>query len=228
MTGGELDREVRAELRTLPTGLATPVARHLVMVGRLMDEDPALAWQHAQAARRSAGRVAAVREAAGVAAYLAGDYAAALSELRAARRMSGTDAYLPIMADCERGLGRPERALELASSPQARTLDRAGRVELLIVAAGARRDLGQADAAVVMLEVPELKATTREPWLGRLRYAYADALDAVGRADEARTWFEAAAQADPDGSTGAAERLGLADEDDDAVVFLVDLDEDGA
>jgi hypothetical protein len=112
-----------------------------------------------------------------------------------------------MIADCERGLGRPERALELAASDEASGLDRAGKVEMLIIAAGARRDLGQASAAVLTLQVPALRARTDESWLARLRYAYADALLADNRAEEALEWFRAAAQADAEAVTDAQERV---------------------
>ncbi len=202
-----LDREARAELRTLPATLADDVAKHLVMAGRLLDEDPDTAYQHAAKAQALASRVAVAREALGMAAYATGRWAQALSELRAARRMSGSDVHLPLMADCERGLGRPERALALAGTPEAARLDPAGRIEMRIVASGARRDLGQLDAAVVTLQVAELKSPTVQPWTGRLRYAYADALLAAGREDEAREWFARAVAADPEATTDAVERL---------------------
>ena len=180
VTGSELDRAVRAELSSLATLNSTAVSRHLVMAGRLLDEDPELAYRHAIAARDRAGRVAAVREAAGIAAYVTGRYAEALAELRAARRMSGDQATLPMMADCERGLGRPEKALELAGSPDVAKLDAAGRAEMLIVASGARRDMGQPEAAVLLLQGPELKPGRRRAWSARLFYAYAEALLAAG------------------------------------------------
>ncbi len=207
VTGSELDRAVRAELSSLATLNGTAVSRHLVMAGRLLDEDPELAYQHAIAARDRAGRVGAVREAAGIAAYVTGRYAEALAELRAARRMSGDQATLPMMADCERGLGRPEKALELAGSPEVAKLDAAGRAEMLIVASGARRDMGQPEAAVLLLQGPELKPGRRRAWSARLFYAYAEALLAAGREDEAVTWFEHAAEADETGETDADERL---------------------
>lgn len=194
-------------LRTLPEGLAELVARHLVAASTALADDPDLAVAHARAAARRAGRVAVVREAVGVAAYAAGDFASAATELRAAARISGSVEYLPMIADCERGLGRPERALALASSPEATALDRAGRAEMLIVASGARRDMGQVDAAVTTLQVPALNARTTEPWLARLRYAYADALLDAGRPADARTWFARAAEVDPEGETDAQERL---------------------
>ena len=181
---------------------------------------PQLALAHTKAASRRAGRVAIVREAVGVAAYSAGEFATALTELKAAARISGSSDYLPMIADCERGLGRPERALALASAPEARTLDREGKVELLIVAAGARRDLGQAEAAVLTLQVPALKSRGQGEWLARLRYAYADALLEVGRTAEARDWFTQAADVDPEGTTDAAERV----DELDGVTF----DEDGS
>ncbi|MFI0446477.1 hypothetical protein [Actinomadura sp. 6N118] len=177
------------------------------MAGRLAEEDPEAAYKHAREARRLASRVGLVREAAGLAAYRAGEWAEALAELRAARRLStGDDAYLPVMADCERGLGRPERALDLVKSPDAKKLDQAGRIELRIVESGARRDLGQPEAAVVTLQIPELKDRRLRPWSARLFYAYADALAEADRTEEASDWFARAAAADRDDETDAAER----------------------
>jgi tetratricopeptide (TPR) repeat protein len=207
VTGAELDRQVRAELTSLASMNADIVARHLVMAGRLLDEDPETAYAHAAAAAARAGRVGAVREAAGLAAYRSGHYAEALSELRAARRITGDHSMLPVMADCERGLGRPERALEMAAAPEMTELDAATRVEMLIVASGARRDMGQLEAAVVALQGPALKPHLRKEWSARLFYAYADALLAAGRRDEAVTWFEHAADADSGDETDADVRL---------------------
>jgi tetratricopeptide (TPR) repeat protein len=197
---------VRRQLRTLPKGLAEEVAKRLVAAGRYFEADPELAHRHASEATRMASRVAAVREAAGLTAYSTGRWAQARSELRAARRLSGSDEFLPMLADCERGLGKPERALELAGSPEAARLDKATTVEMRIVASGARRDLGQLDAAVVTLQCSELRDEAK-PWSARLRYAYADALLAAGRQDEAVTWFERASAVDPTGETDALERL---------------------
>ncbi|GAA0345320.1 hypothetical protein NE235_19145 [Actinoallomurus spadix] len=176
------------------------------MAGRLIDEDPELAYQHALAARGRAARVGIVREACGLAAYHAGLWSVALSELRAARRLTGQEAYLAIMADAERGLGRPERALDLAKSDEARRLPQAEAIEMRIVESGARRDLGQPGAAVLALQVPELKDDRWRPWSARLFYAYADALAAADREDEAVDWFARASAADRDGETDAAER----------------------
>jgi tetratricopeptide (TPR) repeat protein len=176
------------------------------MTARVLDEDPQLALAHARFARGKAGRVAAVREAVGLAAYHAGEWSEALAELRAARRLGGHPGHLAVLADCERALGRPERALEIARNPEAGQLDTEEAVELRIVAAGARRDLGQFDAAVVALQGPDLDTTGDEPWRARLRYAYADNLLAAGRKQDAIRWFLAAAEADVEEATDAAER----------------------
>ncbi len=216
VTGEELDKAVRRELSTLRAEAAESAAQHLVMTARLLDEDVEGAYAHAVAARHFGPRVAVIREALGVAAYHAEKYAEALSELRAARRISGNDEHLPVMADCERALDRPERALAIAAGPEVDKLDRAGRIEMRIIAAGARADLGQLEAAVVTLQCPELNETADKPWLARLRFAYAAALSLVGRDSESRRWYERAAEADPDGETGAAELL----QELDGVVFL--------
>jgi tetratricopeptide (TPR) repeat protein len=170
-------------------------------------EDPELGYQYAREARRLAARVGIVRETAGIAAYRAGHWADALAELRAARRLTGRTSYLPMMADSERALGRVDRALAVIAEATPGQLDRATEIELRIVESGIRRDQGLAEAAVVILQVPELSSRRLRPWSARLFYAYADALLEAGREDEAREWFARAAAADPDGETDAAERF---------------------
>lgn len=177
------------------------------MVARLIDEDPEGAYGYSRVALRLASRVAAVREAAGFAAYASQKYSEALAEFRAARRMTGNVDLWPVMADCERGLGRPEKALDMAGAPEVQKLDKAGQVEMRLVAAGARRDMDQLDAAIVTLQSPELASNSVQPWTARLRYAYADALLAAGREGEAREWFAKAVESDKDGSTDASDRL---------------------
>ncbi|MGW0608862.1 tetratricopeptide repeat protein [Streptomyces sp. NPDC002644] len=225
VTGDELDKDVKQELQSLPKTLAEDVARNLVMVARLIDEDPEGAYGYSRVALRLASRVAAVREAAGFAAYANQKYSEALAEFRAARRMTGTVDLWPVMADCERGLGRPEKALEMAGAAEVHRLDKAGQVEMRLVAAGARRDMGQLDAAIVTLQSPELASSAVHPWTARLRYAYADALLEAGRESEARDWFAKAVESDRDGSTDAADRLA---ELDGVGGFVDALDEDAA
>ncbi|MFC7343626.1 hypothetical protein [Saccharopolyspora griseoalba] len=183
------------------------MAKHLVASGQLLESEPEKALEHARFARQKAARIASVREANGLTAYLAGEWNEALSELRAARRIGGGPGHLAIMADCERALGRPERAVELVRSEEALQLDKDDEVELRIVAAGARRDLDEIDASVVSLQIPELDPKRQDPWSARLFYAYADNLLAAGRDRDAFTWFVHAAHADDEEETDAPERL---------------------
>ncbi|MFD9331461.1 hypothetical protein [Streptomyces sp. NPDC060065] len=226
VTGDEIDKDVRQELQSLPKGLAEDVAKNLVMVARLIDEDPEGAYGYSKVALRLASRVAAVREAAGFAAYASQKYSEALAEFRAARRMTGGVDLWPVMADCERGLGRPEKALDMAGAPEVHKLDKAGQVEMRLVAAGARRDMGQIEAAIVTLQSPELASNSTQPWTARLRYAYADALLAAGREGEAREWFAKAIESDKDGSTDASDRLAELDGVEFVDALVEDEDED--
>jgi tetratricopeptide (TPR) repeat protein len=227
-----LDHDVRRSLRGLPTNLADTIARHLVATALLLDDDPAAALAHARAAADRVPRLPAVREAVGIAAYHAGEYAMALVELRAARRMDGSGHNLPLMADSERGLGRPERAIAYLRDPLAEGLDPADRAEMLIVISGARRDLGQPEAAVVLLRDLATAKGAPAPWAPRLWYAYAEALLAAGRPEEAARWFTSAAAVD-DGETDAAARAyeivtgrPMPEDEDESPASAVDDDED--
>jgi tetratricopeptide (TPR) repeat protein len=158
--------------------------------------------------------------------------------------LTGRQTHLAVIADSERALGRPERAIDIYRTAERSKLAPDEAAELLIVAAGARGDLGQRDAAVAMLQVRELTAPSREPWVARLRYAYAESLLAAGRRDEAREWFARAADIDDELATDAAERMleldgvvlddvdvAFEDEDelddtDDEEAVLDDVDED--
>lgn len=206
ITGAELDRSVTGQLRGLPEKLAARVARHLAAAGMLMDTDPETAYQHTLAARARASRIAVVREATGEAAYAAGHFAEALAELRAAKRMNGAPDYLPMMADCHRALGNPEQALKLAKSPSVANFAPEQRAEMTLVEAGARRDMGQLDAALRTLELAPLMNKNRAGWVVRLRYAYADTLEAAGRESDALAWFHRAHAIDSDEMTDADER----------------------
>lgn len=201
-----LDNTVRGELRGLSKEVADDVAVHLVAAGVLLDDDVALSLEHARYARARARRVGAVREAVGIAAYAAGEYAEALAELRAARRMNGDPSCLAMISDCERALGRPQRALKALDDPDFARLDPEDQVEVMLVVAGARRDLGQHDAALVALERAGLSADPPGPSSARVWYAYADTLAEMGRSVEAATWFNRVAELDDEFDTDAAER----------------------
>ncbi|WP_148616040.1 tetratricopeptide repeat protein [Nocardioides rubriscoriae] len=206
VTGAELDRAVAAQLKGLPDKLAARIARHLAAAGMMVDDDPETAYKHALAARARAPRLAVVREAVGEAAYAAGHYAEALAELRAAKRMNGATAYLPIMADCHRAVGNPEQAIKLAKSPSVANFSPEAKAEMTLVESGARRDLGQLDAALRVLELAPLTSNSRQAWVVRLRYAYADTLEAAGRDQDALAWFHRTHAIDADELTDAAAR----------------------
>jgi tetratricopeptide (TPR) repeat protein len=237
----ELDPSVRGALRGLDPRNADRVAAHLVAAGSLVEEDPEAALAHARAARDRASRVAAVREAVGVAAYHAGDYAEAARELRAYRRMSGDQGYRAVLADCERALGRADVALRLVSEALAENPDAEEAVELRIVESGARLDLGEQAAARLVLESalggrPDPSALDLgEPARLRLASAYADLLQVQGESALAAEWLTAIAAADPEDLTGAVDRLGIefidlgdfADPDDEADEGLDQENSDG-
>lgn len=203
----DLDKYAKQALQGLPEKLADRVSRHLVMAGLLIASDPETAYLHALAAKARANRNALIREACGETAYAAGKFSEALAEFRAARRLSGQQMYAPMMADCERALRRPEKALAYDTPEVRKHLDDAGNIELSIVIAGARRDLGQFEAAIRLLETEPLSSASRAPWVPRLRYAYADALLAAGRREDAVQWFHRTVATDGDHATDAAERL---------------------
>lgn len=188
----DLDRVARNELKTLSKENADEVARHLAMAARLINEDPVLAHKHAQSAARRAGRIAVVRETLAITAYSTGDFALALRELRTYRRISGKNDQLPMMVDSERGLLRPDKALELGRSVARETLPIDVQVELAIAMSGARLDLGQPDAALAELQIAQLDPNTAFSWSPELFDAYAAVLEDLGRADEAEQWWQRA------------------------------------
>lgn len=214
----QLDREVRGRLRSLSKEQAERVGKHLVMVARLIDTDPELAYQHAQAAVRRAGRVDVAHEAAGLAAYRSGRYAEALRELRTVRRLNGSPEHLPVIADAERGLGRPERALVVGNDPEVAQLGVESQVELAMVLSGARLDLGEPEAAVAVLDTPVVRSVTGV-LAARVAQARAAALNALGRAGDADRELSRFTRAQLD------EAAGDVDEDDEVLVYDL-LDED--
>ena len=221
ITEDQVSREVKSELGGLPSDMAITVGRYLVAAE--LASDPEQAYRYAQAARHYAARIGVVRELSGITAYKTERWAEALAELRAARRLTGRNDYLALMADAERGLGRLDRALEVVHSPEAKRLPRAAQIELRIVESGIRRDQGLADAAVLALQVPELTDGKLRPWSARLFYAYGDALLAAGRSEAAREAFARAVVADEDEQTDALARL---DELDGVTVADLEDDDD--
>ncbi|MET4705253.1 hypothetical protein [Frigoribacterium sp. UYMn621] len=216
----DLDRVARAQLKTLSKENADGVAQHLAMVARLIDTDPVLAHAHAVSAARRAGRIAVVRETLAITAYSIGDFALALRELRTYRRISGRDDQLPLMVDSERGLGRPDRALELGRSVPRASLAVEVQVLLAIAMSGARLDLGQTDAALDELQIPQLDPNTAFSWSPALFDAYAAVLEDLGREAEAEEWWQRSERASD--AIEAGDR-----EPEDDVIEIVEEGQDG-
>lgn len=196
ITEKDLDLLVRVQMKTLSPENAERVARHLAMVNLLIDADPELAHKHALAAADRAGRIGVVRETLGVTAYTVGDFALALRELQAFRRITGSNDQLPLMVDSERGLGRPDKALELGRSIPREQLAAGVRANLAIAMSGARLDKGQSDLALAELEIPELNPAKVFDYSPQLFRAYAHTLEILKRDAEAKKWFELADRAD--------------------------------
>ena len=217
MQAKDLDRVARAQLKTLSKENAEGVAQHLVMVGQLIETNPQLAHAHAVSAARRAGRIAVVRETLAITAYSIGDFALALRELRTYRRISGNDDQLPLMVDSERGLGRPDRALELGRSVPRSSLPVDVQVQLAIAMSGARLDLGQLDAALSELQIPQLDPDKAFSWSPALFDAYAAVLEDLGRADEAELWWQrsdfASEALDAGGDSGEEDVIEIVEED---------------
>ncbi|WP_245306537.1 tetratricopeptide repeat protein [Acidipropionibacterium timonense] len=220
-----LPASVKAELRGVPADVAHVIAGHLVAAAELLEDDPALANAHAQTARRRAARLPVLREVAAETAYAAGEYASALNDYRALHRMTGNANYLPVMADCERALGRPEAALKIIAQGEESDLSAKQRVELVLVKAGAREDLGQHSEARRLLRAALSSTDGPSEAVARLHYAYAEMMLADGDEKAARRWFSSAAAHDPGGLLDAQDRVDIldglepAEDDEDDLVF---------
>ena len=213
VTPQDLPASARNELKTLSKENAEQVARHLAMAARLIDDDPERAHAHALAASRSAGRIAIVRETVAITAYALGDFALAVRELRTYRRISGRDDQIALLVDSERGVGRPDRALEVGRAVDRSTLTTDVRVELAIAMSGARLDLGETERALSELDIPELDPDRAFSWSPGLFAARAAVLEELGRLDEAQQWQRRAEV--------AAEAIGAVDAD----LEVIEVDE---
>ena len=79
--------------------------------------------------------------------------------------------------------------MELARSVAKSSLPVAVQVDLSIAASGARLDLGQAEAALQELTIPQLDRTRIHDFSPALFAAYATCLEELGRQDEADLWW---------------------------------------
>lgn len=183
----ELDAQALRALNTLSGPNKDIVARHLVMAGQLIDLDPEEAYKHAAAASSRAGRVDVVREAAALTAYASGRYEEALREVRAVRRMRGDESLRAVEADCERGLGRPEKAVEIIDQTSTKGMELAEQVELVLVSSGARADLGENEVGLLIVDdaLAALPVDSDPALIRRLMEVKIDRLRELGRDAEA-------------------------------------------
>ena len=198
---------LRAELRGLNKSLADRVGGHLRAVGELVDSDPQLALRHALVARRLASRLPVVREVTADTAYAAEDYETALTEYRAIHRMSGNDDYLPVIADCERAVGKHQAALRTLRQAREAKLSVPQQVEVILVEAGIRDDLGQRPEALRLLKDAISGGRGGRDGQARLRFAYANLLAATGRVESAREWLVSASHYDDQDALGVGEAI---------------------
>ncbi|WP_156914017.1 hypothetical protein [Brevibacterium album] len=167
------------------------MAKHFAAASVLIETDPELAHEHSQAAVRRGSRVGAVREAAGIIAYQLDLFDEAARELRTHRRISGSNDNLPLIADAERGRGRPAKALELFEEAEEKELGSDLYTELLMVAAGAHIDQGDIGAARRLLETRPFTGNANGT-LVRLLSVYSDVIRLEGDADLADRYEELA------------------------------------
>jgi len=210
ITAEDLDISARVQLKTLSEENAEWVARHLAMTSLLIDSDPELAHKHALAALNRAGRLAIVHETVGITAYTIGDFALALRELLTHRRLTGSNEQIPLIVDCERGMGRPQRALEAARDVDRKSLPKGVRINLAIALSGARLDMGQTEIALEELEIAELSPKGIIPQSIDLFRAYAECLEELGR--DSSKWTELANRAEKALAEQTAEEFELIEE----------------
>ncbi|MGO3065574.1 MAG: hypothetical protein ACTIIT_06085, partial [Brevibacterium linens] len=117
------------------------------------------------------------------------NYDEAVRELRTHRRISGSNDNIALIADAERGRGKPEKALELLKTSAEVDLDTDTRTELVIVAAGAKSDLDDIVGARRLIEAEDF---TQKPSGGlvRLMAAYAEVLRIDGEGELADKYEE--------------------------------------
>ncbi|PKY69432.1 hypothetical protein CYJ40_10720 [Brevibacterium ravenspurgense] len=221
ITGKELPGHVKSELRGLSAENSERTAKHIVAAGFLLDVDLDQAYEHAKAAARSAGRIGAAREALGLVAYHKGLYDEASRELRTHMRITGSKDNLAVIADAERGRGRPQKAIDMFADANRNDLSKDIWLELAIVAAGAHSDLGDLETARKTIE--DVGFTGHKPASAiRLLQAYADLLRVSGDSETADK-YDKLAQV-------TAERTGLTDasEEVDIIVIEEELEDEAA
>ncbi|KAB8295549.1 helicase [Bifidobacterium avesanii] len=180
-----LSKDERERLRGLSKEHAENIGLHILAAYALEESDPKWALEHAKWAARQASRIDFARETLAFVAYRQGDYKTAVKEFRTAFRMNGYLDYLPFIADCERGLGNPKKAVEIATGDEAKQLRGEAKAEMFLVYAGALSDLGLWSKAVEIADTVARSKGVSGEYRMRAFQAEQYFLEQDGKADEA-------------------------------------------
>lgn len=211
-----LSKDERERLRGLSKEHAENIGLHILAAFSLEESDPQQALEHAKWAAKQASRIDFTRETLALIAYRMGDYKLALREFKTAMRMNGYLDYLPFIADCERGLGHPKKAVEIALSDDVKKLTGDAKAEMFLVYAGALADLDMWNQAIEIVKT--LSHAKGLPGEYRMRAAQAEQyfLEESGRSDEAVALDEFI--------DSLEDRYADVDEDENDDTFVVDYD----
>lgn len=180
-----LSTDDRERLRGLSKEHAENIGLHILAAYTLEERDPELALEHAKWVTHQASRIDFARETLAFVAYRQGDYKLALREFRTAFRMNGFLDYLPFIADCERGMGEPKKAIETAMSDDAKYLRGESKAEMFLVYAGALGDLELWDKAIEIVHTLGRSKGLAGEYRMRAVQAEQYFLEQAGRSDEA-------------------------------------------
>ena len=180
-----LSTDDRERLRGLSKEHAENIGLHILAAYTLEEKDPELALEHAKWVAHQASRIDFARETLAFVAYRQGDYKLALREFRTAFRMNGFLDYLPFIADCERGMGEPKKAIETAMSDDAKYLRGESKAEMFLVYAGALGDLELWDKAIEIVHTLGRSKGLAGEYRMRAVQAEQYFLEQAGRSDEA-------------------------------------------
>ena len=175
----------RERLRGLSKEHAENIGLHILAAYTLEERDPELALEHAKWVAHQASRIDFARETLAFVAYRQGDYKLALREFRTAFRMNGFLDYLPFIADCERGMGEPKKAIETAMSDDAKYLRGESKAEMFLVYAGALGDLELWNKAIEIVHTLGRSKGLAGEYRMRAVQAEQYFLEQAGRSDEA-------------------------------------------
>lgn len=180
-----LSTDDRERLRGLSKEHAENIGLHILAAYTLEERDPELALEHAKWVAHQASRIDFARETLAFVAYRQGDYKLALREFRTAFRMNGFLDYLPFIADCERGMGEPKKAIETAMSDDAKYLRGESKAEMFLVYAGALGDLELWDKAIEIVHTLGRSKGLAGEYRMRAVQAEQYFLEQAGHSDEA-------------------------------------------